>query len=417
MPHIVQIITRIAAATIAVAGLGWVIIRTLRRSTDPAQLVFKSLITIPLAVLCFYSVHLFGTVGPFVIVVCGVILSYVWTPHIGALVAKPLTSIFDGGDAELDPQPAYSVARARQKQGKYLEAVTLIRQQLDRFPKDVEGQLLLAQILAEDLKDLPGAELTIQRFCSQTGHAPRNLAFALYSMADWQLKIGQDRDAAQRALEQIIELCPDTEFALGAAQRIAHLGSAEMWLAPHERKKFAVTQGVQNLGLIKAREESKAAEADEGKLTADYVRHLESHPFDTEVREKLALFYASHYGRVDLALDQLEQMIQQPNQPPRLVVRWLNVSADLQIRAGANYETIQQTLQRIVDLYPKTAAAEIARNRIALVKLEMKVKEKNTSVKMGRYEQNIGLKVKAPSTKIQAPEKLQEPNPKPGTSY
>jgi hypothetical protein len=106
------------------------------------------------------------------------------------------------------------------------------------------------------------------------------------------------------------------------------------------------------------------------------------------------VLYADHYGRLDLAADQLEQMIQQPNQPPRLIVRWLNILADLQVRAGADYDTIQQTLQRIIDLYPNAASAEIARNRLALIRLEMKVNEKKQSIKMGSYEQNIGLKAK-----------------------
>src|SRR5438445_4193634 len=123
MAHLIQLITEILAGIIAVAGLGWVIVRSLRRSADPARLIFKSIITIPLALLCFYSVRLFGPMGPFVIVFCGIILSFLWTPHIGAMMAKPLTSLFDGGDEELDPQPAYSTARSRQKQGKYLESV------------------------------------------------------------------------------------------------------------------------------------------------------------------------------------------------------------------------------------------------------------------------------------------------------
>ncbi len=100
-----------------------------------------------------------------------------------------------------------------------------IRKQLERFPADVEGQLLLAQIQAEDLNDLPAAELTIQHFCEQPGHAPQNIAFALYSMADWYLALRRDREAAQRHLEKIIELLPGSEVALGAAQRIAHLGT------------------------------------------------------------------------------------------------------------------------------------------------------------------------------------------------
>ena len=38
------------------------------------------------------------------------------------------------------------------------------------------------------------------------------------------------------------------------------------------------------------------------------------------------------------------------------------------------------------------AAAELARTRIDRLKLEFKANEKNQAVKLGSYEQNIGLK-------------------------
>ena len=192
------------------------------------------------------------------------VLTVIWRHNIADLIAKPFAALYDGGSQEPIPHPAYSVAQSNQKRGKYLEAVAEIRKQLERFPTDVEGQLLMAQIQAEDLKDMPAAELTIQRFCDQPGHAPQNIAFALYSMADWHLKIAQDREAARRDLEKIIELFPESEFALGAAHRIAHLGSAEMLLAPHERKKFIVTEGVQNLGLLRGQEPCEAGGAGPG---------------------------------------------------------------------------------------------------------------------------------------------------------
>ena len=226
---------------------------------------------------------------------CAIVLTIIWRHNIADLIAKPFTSLYDGGSEEPIPKPAYSIAQSKQKKGKYLEAIAEIRQQLDRFPTDVEGQLLLAQIQAEDLKDLPAAELTIERFCAQPGHAPQNIVFALYSLADWHLKIAQDREAAQRDLEKIIELFPESEFALGAAHRIAHLGSAEMLLAPHERKKFIVAEGVQNLGLLRDRDHLKPAEPDPEQVAAECVKHLEQHPQDTEAREKLAVIYADHY--------------------------------------------------------------------------------------------------------------------------
>src|SRR5207244_2627858 len=120
-----------------------------------------------------------------------------------------ITGLFDGGSLAPEPRPLYSVAQSRQKQGKYLEAVAEIRKQLERFPTDLEGHLLLAQIQAEDLKDMPAAEITIQRLCAQPGHAPKNIAFALYSLADWYLAIGHDQDRARLAFEQIVGSYPD----------------------------------------------------------------------------------------------------------------------------------------------------------------------------------------------------------------
>ncbi len=104
------------------------------------------------------------------------------------------------------------------------------------------------------------------------------------------------------------------------------------------------------------------------------------------------MIYAGHYHRLDLAVDQLEQLVQQPNQPAKQVVHWLNLMADLQVQEGADMEQVRQTLQRIRDLYPGIAAAETARRRMDTLKLELKAKEKRQGVQLGAYEQNLGLK-------------------------
>lgn len=323
---------------------------------------------------------------------CGLVLAIIWRHSIAALVAKPFTSLYDGGDTPPDPVPTYSTARARQKQGRFQEAVAEIRAQLLRFPTDVEGQLLLAEVQAEGLKDLESAEQTILTFCAQPGHAQKNLAFALYSMADWHLKIAHDSQAARRCLQRIVDHLPDTEFSLGAAQRIAHLASPELRFRLQDPKKFVVPDGVRQVGLRQDQQPVKPPEEDPAQLAADYVRHLERHPLDSDAREKLAVLYADHYHRLDLAADQLEQLITQPNQPGRLVVHWLNLLADLQVRCGVDIETVRATLQRIIDRDPALAAAEVTRRRMELLKLEFKALEVNQDVKMGTYEQNIGLK-------------------------
>ena len=394
-----DIVRGIVLLVIALGFIGWVFVRCLKRSDDPARLIFKWILTVPVVLGMLFWVGPLATssgggafIGVPLIAACGLVLTAIWRHNLAELAAKPFTSLFDGGSEPPTPKPAYSIAQSRQKKGNYLEAVAELRKQLDRFPTDVEGQMLLAQIQAEDLKDLQAAELTIERFCAQPGHARQNIVFALYSLADWHLQIGQDREAAQRDLQKVIDLFPESEFALGAAHRIAHLGNAEMLLAPYERKIFVVTEGVQNVGLLRSQKHLMPTEPDLAQEATECVKHLEQHPLDTEARERLAVIYADHYRRLDMATSELEQMIEQPNQPARLVVHWLNLLADLQIRSGAGFEAAQQTLQRIVDRDPDLAAAEIARHRLALLKLEVKAKEKSQAVKLGSYEQNIGLK-------------------------
>ena len=115
-----------------------------------------------------------------------------------------------------------------------------------------------------------------------------------------------------------------------------------------------------------------------------------------EAREQLAVIYADHYRRLDLATQELEQMITYPSAPARLVVHWLNLLADLQVRCGTDYDTVRQTLQRIIDLGPSLAAAEIARKRMDFLNRELKANQGSEAVKLGSYEQNIGLKRGSP---------------------
>ncbi len=69
----------------------------------------------------------------------------------------------------------------------------------------------------------------------------------------------------------------------------------------------------------------------------------------------------------------------------------MNVSRSI-IRSGVDYDAVRLTLQRIIDRDPNAAAAQVAQNRIERLKLEMKTQQKSQGLKLGSYEQNIGLK-------------------------
>jgi len=338
-----------------------------------------------------------GPYGPPVILVMGIVLSIMWTPHISEWISKPLSSLYDGGAEPPEPKPYYSVAQARRQRREFLQAVVAIREQLARFPYDFEGVMLLAGIQAEDLQDLPSAEITLNHFCDQPEPPPRQFAAAMNQLADWQIKLVQDFDSARAALEKIIARYPDTELSLRAAQRIAHLGGTEKQvMSALDRQPVAMPEGVKNVGLLASSEHLRPVEADPTKLAAAYVKHLEEHPLDTEAREKLAVIYAGHYQRLDLAAGELNQLIETPNQPAKRVAHWLNLLADLQVQHGVDYETVRGTLQQIVERFPDLATGEMARTRLGRLKLELKGRKKTPGVELGVYEQNIGLKQRSP---------------------
>ena len=94
--------------------------------------------------------------------------------------------------------------------------------------------------------------------------------------------------------------------------------------------------------------------------------------------------------------NELKQLIEYPNQPARRVAHWLNLLADLQVRHGADYDTVRQTLEKIIERFPDAAVAELARSRLGRLKLELKGQKETPGVKLGVYEQNIGLKQGSP---------------------
>ncbi len=412
MSRILEIAVNVFLLLAILGFAGWFFFRSLKRSDDPAKLVFKIFLSLALVVADVFFVrstskHLqggmsfgdFGTAFMMAasIVTCGMILSVMWTPHLSDFLISPLTSMFDGGNEPPDKKPYYSAAISKRKLNRPLEAIVAIREQLAKFPNDFEGVTLLANIQAEDMNDLPSAEITFNHFCEAKDAPPRQVAAALTQLADWHLKLAQDADAARAALEKIIAKFPGSELANAAAQRIAHLGGAEkILLAAHDRQAMFVPEGVKNIGLLDSTEFLRPTETNPEKLAAELVKHLEQHPLDTEAREKLAVIYARHYQRLDLATLELAQLINGPNQPAKRVAHWLNLLADLQIHGGADYATVRETLGKILEQFPGAPVAELAQSRLNRLKLEIKGQKETPGVKLGVYEQNIGLKYGSP---------------------
>jgi tetratricopeptide (TPR) repeat protein len=383
-------------------ALGWIIIvpvlcvfgyRCFARSAARGVLVIKWIVSALLIVLIHHIIYLNSPYRPILILFPAGVLGVLWAPHIATFLSRPLTGAFDGGGEEVKPKPFYFIADAQRHKGLYEEAIAAVRQQLEKFPGDVEGMMKLAAIQAEDTHDLPGAETTIGELLRQPELPPNAAVGALQTLADWQLQIGRNAAAARASLERIAQMFPDSSFAHAAEQRLAHLDGAAQTRQFREQTVFKVPEGERDLGLrpaSKPREDSARAEAD--ARAAEYVRQLELHPNDTETREKLALLYAEQFQRVDLAADQLEQLTTFPNETPAHIARWLDLLATVHVHYGRNIEAAEEALRRIMERFPDTALASRANARLATLPVELRGGEAVATKPLGVYEKGLGLK-------------------------
>ena len=331
---------------------------------------------------------------------CGLVLAIIWRHSLTGLIANPFGSLYDGGDQKFEVRAFYSAAEKFRQRNQFHEAIIEIRKQLEKFPNDFHGQMLLAEINAENLQDLQSADIIIQKIISQPGHAPAQIVGALHALADWHMNLAQDPDSSRRVLEKIIERFPDTQFSQMASQRIAHLGSVDSLLANHERPTIALKHFDPYAKLPDTSQKSMGPIEHDPSAEAELcLKQLKKYPLDTEARENLAAIYAHDFQRIDLAASELEQLITRANQRPREVARWLNLLADWQIKVGRDVSAADKTIRRIAELLPKTAYADQANLRLEYVRLQAKGNENREGVKLGSYEKDIGLNHPGPGAR------------------
>jgi len=374
-------IFRWAAVVLAVLLiLGW----TLKRSQAPGRLAGKWLITaIAIAGIWLLFSRAFrpasgflGGIGSAFVLGLGtavfaLVMAIVWTRSLISSLTSPLLRLFYDEHQEIEPAPLYSQALALRKRGHYLAAVAEVEHQLEQFPNDLTGTLLLAEIHAVDLHHLENAERILEHFMRNTSVG--NSVVALNQMADWRLGLGQDLHGAREALERIRKLCPDTEAAYMASQRLAHLDDPERFqelhtLQPNGCVRFPRPDGIGAPLDVHAEAIEPVPEA------SQLVRHLEQYPEDFEARERLATVYAERFQRMDLARGELEQLIATKKAPRKKVVAWLNRLADLEIQVDGNMAAARAALQRIVDANPNAGAAEMARRRMNFLERELRAR-------------------------------------------
>jgi len=392
MERVLSIAFDILCLLFVLGCLGYAVYRTVKNSDDPARLVFKWFLSLGIIVVAGIIIsHFPYGYAPMLAALFGLVLAIIWASNIGSYVADPISGMFDGGRAEPDKKPMYSYAEAKRRKGRSTEAVVEARKELAKFPHDITGALLIAGIQAEDLNDLASAERTIEEYISQPRLPPQAVAAALQNLADLQWRFGKDAAAAMATLQRITSAYPDTPMAHAALQRIAHLDTADQTRLQKAATRYTVPTGERDIGLRPSFKAPFQPPQPTDEIAA-LVSQLERHPADVESRERLAVLYAEQLGRVDLARDQLEQLISLPAESPKRIGNWLNLLATLHARFGNDLASAEEALRRIIALFPKSAMAEHATARLASLNQEVKANQASGAIALGSYEKEIGLK-------------------------
>jgi len=339
----------------AAVTVGWLVVRASRRAEGEARSEFRALCLTCLA----------GTALP--------VLWLVWvggwfTAGFGALlVGLPIAGY--GKNILLRPKqrPMYSRAIARMKFGKYSDAEVEIIRQLEHAENDFDGWLMLAELYAVQFKDISEAEQIILEICDQPKVTPSQISVALHKLADWQLAVANDPEAADRVLQVIKTRLPNTHLA-----RMAELRRGQL---PRDRRELQEQRKPRHIPLP-ALNESSGVEAN--SITSDQatalmnqlIEQLTRNPNNVVDREKLARLLAEPLGQVDVAIEQLELLIQMADQPDAKRAEWLSLIATWQLRLQQDEPAAMATLERLLQAFPSTPQAFAAQRRISLLKAE-----------------------------------------------
>ncbi|MDA7657299.1 hypothetical protein N8737_01225 [Verrucomicrobia bacterium] len=362
------------------AFLTWGFIASFRKTNDVGGLTKKWIWTfILVGIALLINIDLLqsgGMIGgaavPILTAFFAIFVGIIWASSWGEMLAAPLTNLFNGGGAYDRATPVYGIAEARRKRGFYEDSIAEVNKQLADFPGDLTGTMMLVDLYAKDLKRMEAAQDAVESYLEHGPHPPKNTFLALAHLADAYITHDSNRAQAQQCLERIQSLCEGTEQEMIAAQRLAHLTTEEQLKAKKEAKRVHLQPYERGLGLRSNTRDLRPKEKAPEQIANEYIQQLNEHPLDLETRENLALLYANHYQRLDMAVDQLETMITFRNQAPRQIVKWLNLMADLHIKLSGSIPDAKACLDRVCQLFPNSPHEAQARKRIHLLGREKK---------------------------------------------
>ena len=272
--------------------------------------------------------------------------------------------------------PIYSRALAAMRFDKYEEAEKAVLHELESCEDDFDGWMMLAELYAHHFDDLPAAQKLLRATCEHPATTPSQIAVACHRLADWQLKLAQDPDAARAALERICRQFPGSHLDRMARLRIHQLPpTREAWLANQGGKKIRLTTLHGSTRNSAASPPAPASRQEAFARNQQCVERLNGNPDDMAAREELARRWAEELDQVDMGVEQLELLLATGRAAPAKAAEWLGLMALWHLRFPPNTPAARAVMERLVRRYPHSPQAFAAQRRLNVMDLEAKMRQ------------------------------------------
>jgi hypothetical protein len=268
--------------------------------------------------------------------------------------------------------PMYARAIARMKFGKYDEAEWEIIRELEKREDDFDGWMMMADLYANHFHDLHEAEQTVLEICDQPRTTTSQLSIALHRLADWQLNLGNDPEAARRALQMICNRLPNSHLAHMAQLRLNQLPRTQSEL---KEQRSAATIPLPALGDSLDNETLTAPPLEQSKAIAlanGCVQLLKENPNNVGAREKLARTFAEQLQQPDRGIEQLTLLLNMAEQSDSKRAEWLGLTAAWHLKYRHDPESARLVLEQVIRDFPGTPQAFSARRRLELLERDGK---------------------------------------------
>lgn len=330
---------------------GWILAAMFRQAKDKAELTFN------VAVFGFFSTALAAALayanGPLFFGAAAILMLLPIVHFTLDLAEQPV------------PRPVYDRAIGQMKFGKYQQAEWELISQLEKREEDFQGWMMLAELYATQHRNIEDAARVILDICQNPKTQPAEISIACHKLADWQIEIAENPDAARAALELLGRKLPDTHFARMAQQRIKQLPRSPEELAQAKKPKRVKLPALrEELGAGQEKKRSKGeASAEVNRL----VERLTEDPDDISSREKLAGVLAVDLAKADLGIEQLRLLMEMPDTEDELKAKWLGQIAAWELTLKNNPAQYERLLNEIIHSYPQSAQAFAAQRRLFLL--------------------------------------------------